>query len=261
MNRGFLLRSGQPKACLLLHGLASSPWELSDLGRFLHQNGWTVLAPLLTDLKDHEQDGFSRLSPETWLAPARQSLARLLDEGLPTTVIGTSLGGVVAAILAAEEPRITCLVLANPPFLYRHPLLRALILWPLPLKGLPAKIPEEAEEEYFPYFPFKALRVLHAMARQALRTAGEVRQPLLLLSSAKDRSVHPAGLRRFLRRAASIPKTLHILPDAPHSPFAPHYKGNRRVFELVLPFLLDRCLPHDAPNRRWGRIPAESQKT
>lgn len=227
-------------ACLLLHGLASSPWELRDLAEFLHSRGWTVSAPLLVDLRHHEPDSFRRLSPETWLDPARQELDRLLHNFPATVLIGTSMGGVLAALLATDPARsrhISALVLANPPFRYRNPFVRLLTALPLPLRGFPAKIPEGLESEYFPYFPFRALRILRAMAAQALRHAPAIRQPLLILSSAKDRSVDPEALRTFLANAGSAPKELLVLPDAPHSPFAPHYPKNRDVFNRILPFL------------------------
>jgi alpha-beta hydrolase superfamily lysophospholipase len=152
-------------------------------------------------------------------------------------IIGTSMGGIIASLLAARNPRIDALVMANPPFRYRNPLLRLALRLPLRLKGFRLAPPPGHEDEYFPYFPFRCLKILRDMAEAALESAPEVRQPLLVFSSKRDRSVDPGGTRRFLDAAGSKEKNIRILPSAPHSPFAPYHKNNALVFEEILSFL------------------------
>jgi uncharacterized protein len=105
-------RARYPPAVLLyLHGFASGP--SSNKARALADRfaaiGVHVEVPDLTP----GADGFESSSPSSMLAVAEQLLA---DAPPPHAVIGSSLGGYLAAVAASRDPSIERLVLMAPAF-------------------------------------------------------------------------------------------------------------------------------------------------
>jgi uncharacterized protein len=96
---------------LYLHGFASGP--SSHKARVLSERfaalGVRLDVPDLTP----GDDGFERSSPSSMLAVAA---ARLAAADPPHAVIGSSLGGYLAAVAAARDPSIERLVLLAPAF-------------------------------------------------------------------------------------------------------------------------------------------------
>jgi pimeloyl-ACP methyl ester carboxylesterase len=96
---------------LYLHGFASGPSSHKATvlsGRF-RALGVPMEVPDLTP----GADGFERSSPSSMLAVARAALARGKP---PHAVIGSSLGGYLAALLASRDPSIERLFLMAPAF-------------------------------------------------------------------------------------------------------------------------------------------------
>jgi hypothetical protein len=96
---------------LYLHGFASGPssHKARVLSRRFAEAGVRVEVPDLTP----GADGFERSSPSSMLAVAEALLA---DAAPPHAVIGSSLGGYLAAVAAARDPSVERLVLLAPAF-------------------------------------------------------------------------------------------------------------------------------------------------
>ncbi len=96
---------------LYLHGFASGP--SSHKARVLSARFAAVGVRLeIPDLTPGD-DGFERSSPSSMLAIAEGRLARAAP---PHAVIGSSLGGYLAAVAASRDPRVERLVLLAPAF-------------------------------------------------------------------------------------------------------------------------------------------------
>lgn len=102
-----------------LHGFASSPdgRKARYLSHRLKRGGVAVEVPDLNDVPG----GFRNLTLTSMLSVAQQACARVrslagLPADAPIVVIGSSLGGYVASLLAAEDPSICGLVLLAPAF-------------------------------------------------------------------------------------------------------------------------------------------------
>jgi pimeloyl-ACP methyl ester carboxylesterase len=96
---------------LYLHGFASGPSsrKAAHLARGFAARGGSLRVPDLTP----GPGGFERSTPLTMLAEARRALGT--GPG-PHQVIGSSLGGYLATLLAAGDPRVERLVLLAPAF-------------------------------------------------------------------------------------------------------------------------------------------------
>jgi pimeloyl-ACP methyl ester carboxylesterase len=96
---------------LYLHGFASGPSskKARDLAARFADLGVAVTVPDLTP----GLDGFERSSPSSMLAVAERLLAGAPP---PHAIIGSSLGGYLAAVAASRDPSVERLVLMAPAF-------------------------------------------------------------------------------------------------------------------------------------------------
>ena len=95
-----------PDGFIYLHGFASSPrsFKASHIVPDLQARGWSV------DTPDLNQDDFAGLTISRALSQVRRHLR---DR---TIIIGSSLGGYIAALLQEQDPRVVATVLMAPAF-------------------------------------------------------------------------------------------------------------------------------------------------
>ena len=87
---------------LLLHGCGDTPQAVRDLAAALAARGWTTRAPLLPGHGRSLAD-FARSRAPHWIAHARQELEALRERHDEVHLVGLSMGGAIAAIIAAED--------------------------------------------------------------------------------------------------------------------------------------------------------------
>ena len=107
-----IARYGGPRGVLLLHGFGDTPQSLGGLANFLHDHRWTVRVPALSG-HGSTLDAFTRARAQQWLADARSSFQQLRASCAKVAVVGQSMGGALATVLAAEE-QLDALVLLVP---------------------------------------------------------------------------------------------------------------------------------------------------
>ncbi len=204
---------------LYLHGFASGPG--STKGRALEQLFAAHGIPLhRADLTPGDQ-GFERSTPLTMLAEAE----RLVAAHRPRVVMGSSLGGYLAALLASRHAPIERLVLLAPAF-------RLFERW----RALLA--PEEERR-----WRTEGLEVLHHAANRKRRLGWsfmedaatlpafpEVRIPALCLAGRRDEVVPLEDVERFV---AMTPTARLVALDDGHELIA----SIDRIFEEARAFL------------------------
>jgi carboxylesterase len=104
--------NGGSKGVLLLHGFGDTPQSLSTLAVQLHARGWTVRVPLLHGHGTSLQ-AFTGARADAWLVGARTALVELRGRVSRAAIVGQSMGGALATILAAEGG-VEALVLLAP---------------------------------------------------------------------------------------------------------------------------------------------------
>jgi carboxylesterase len=170
--------AGGKAAALLIHGFASTPRETEGLGEALHAAGLTVSIPRLPGHGTNGAD-FLKTGWRDWL---RRCVDEYLELGArydPLSLVGFSMGGLLAILLAARFP-VKSLALLAPPVRTHDPRLPF-----TPLVGLlvrrarreiveePPADPEEAllMREYRGYrYPAQTAGILtlRRLARRAL---------------------------------------------------------------------------------------------
>lgn len=96
----FRMEGKRGDTVLLLHGWTGSPAHLRELGAVLNEAGFAVVAPLLaghgTSLEDMAETGW-----RDWMRTAAEAATEIVAGGPRLHLVGLSLGGVIALLLAA----------------------------------------------------------------------------------------------------------------------------------------------------------------
>jgi len=108
----FLL-PGDDRGILLIHGFTGSPAEVRLLGDFLHKQGYTVIAPRLCGHGTRVED-LSKIKWHQWYSGVEDAYHLLKGICHTVTVIGLSMGGLLAFALAAEYHVDTLISLSTP---------------------------------------------------------------------------------------------------------------------------------------------------
>ncbi|MEW5855408.1 MAG: alpha/beta fold hydrolase [Myxococcota bacterium] len=228
-----LVPAGNPVGtALLFHGFTGSPYEVLPLGVFLQSQGIHAVGPLLpghgrTPLR------LAEVAASQWMDTAREALFRLTGNGRPVVVGGLSMGGLVAASLAAAYPeRVRAVVLmASALRLYPQGQLAirlsragAAQVFPVIPKGVPGGDcgdPQgRALNPSYQVIPMGGLKSLGDMQRAAASALPLIRCPALVVHGALDRTVPVTtsyGVARKLGRSRSVQlqvlmRSRHLLP-------------------------------------------------
>ena len=110
---------------LLIHGLNDSPFVWNDIAQSLSSLGFDVRAILLEG-SGTTPKAMLDVSYRDWLQDARAHLQNWDTDDIPIYLGGFSLGGVLATILALENPSVDGLLLISPAY---HSKLNRLLRW------------------------------------------------------------------------------------------------------------------------------------
>jgi len=116
---GFSWPAAQPegtkrRAVLLLHGFNDTAQSMAYLGTALRARGWTVRAPLLPGHGTSLATMASAARAAAWREAVLAEYDALTREYDSVVVVGQSMGGALALLLAAERPELPALVLLAP---------------------------------------------------------------------------------------------------------------------------------------------------
>src|SRR6476660_8668646 len=104
------MQEGNSRGILLLHGFGDTPQTLGLLANELHSAGYDVRAPLLPG-HGRTFESFAASRYYDWLSFARNELQVMRASHESVTLVGLSMGGAIAAILASENPDTPTLVM------------------------------------------------------------------------------------------------------------------------------------------------------
>ncbi len=182
---------------LVVHGFTGTPQGVRPWGEHLAAEGWTILAPRLPGHGTSIAD-LARTTGDDWAGEAEMALIGLQERCSSVFIAAMSMGATIALDLASRFPEtVTGLVGVNPSVYSDDPRQRfAPLLGRLPfsLKGIGSDIADPAQHELcYPRIPLKAAAALLAYQSRVKARLGDVRAPLLLLSSRQDHVVPPGN--------------------------------------------------------------------
>jgi carboxylesterase len=180
------LYEGNRTGVLLIHGLGGTPVEMKTVAKRLHSAGNTVLCCQLAGHCGTEAD-LAATHWQDWYASAEAALSRLEARCDTIVVGGLSMGGLLAAKLAAAEPsRVNGIVVLAPTLWYdgwSMPWYAVLLKLLRPYIGLPfLKHWSFAEREPYGIKDDRVRRIiLQAMTSGDSTLAGVLRTPAYAL--------------------------------------------------------------------------------
>lgn len=242
-----LRRNADSPAVLLLHGGGDTPQTLRGLAEFLFARGYNVRAPLLPGHGRSVQE-FGRVNASEWLETARSAYQELTGNSRWVAVVGLSMGGALAARIAADDHTLPALVLLAPYFaMPAHVAVAARLsrVWNFAVpyvRALDPKAPRSIHDEVeaqrslaYGVFTPSALRALHRTVVGALDALPLIESPTLMIQSREDNRVPPEAAQRAFDRIAARDKQLIWLTGTGHVVTVDY--GKERVFELVAGWL------------------------
>lgn len=242
--------SGAQTAVLLLHGFGDTPQSLRYLAEDLAGRGYTVRVPLLPG-HGRTIRAFARSRASEWFAAARSARDALQGKFRYVAIVGQSMGGALAVMLAAEHPPDALVLLA--PYLEASSGVKRIARWGDIATLLAPYVGSRsgAQSIHDPEERAKALgyglttpRLLVELALVAARAdaaLGEVRSPTLIVQSRDDHRVATAVAERALRRLGTRQRRLEWVEGCGHVLTVDLQR--ERVFHLVREWLAQHVPP------------------
>jgi carboxylesterase len=235
------LQEGNSHGILLLHGFGDTPQTLGLLARHLHDHGYDVKAPLFPG-HGRTVEAFTVSRRNEWLACAREELDVLRSNHESVSIAGLSMGGAIAAILAAETPHAKSLVMIAPyldmPVINR---IASASYWIWGAAAGPRKSSsprsildpsERAKNLGYGVYTGRLLYELWRLAAQARHALPSIRMPTLLIQSKEDPRIAPAVAERAYAALGAHEKKLSWAEGGGHIITVDF--GREKVFDEVL---------------------------
>ena len=245
--------AGGSHGVLLLHGFTGSPADLLLLGRFLQRQGFTVLAPRLAGHGTTEED-LSRQTAEDWLDSARDGYAMLAGLCKKVSIVGHSMGGVLAFLLAAECKVHRIVSMATPVFIApergadRLPPLKFCRGRYVPKHRRPMKDVPDAVNETYLTMPLVSIHELFDLMHTMMEALPRVTRPTLILHSVADHTADPKSAAYLAEHIASERKAVVYLKRSGH--LLPLDQERDKVFALTAKFLMGEYHFHHAKKEK-----------
>ena len=212
-------------AVLLLHGAGDTPQTLQYLAEALFEHGYHVEAPLLPGHGRGMED-FARLTADELTDAANDHYNSLKAAHPWVGVIGLSMGGALAAQLAANDPALPALGLVAPYLSMPAGIQRAARLsriWGtvipavLSTDGVSIQDPaEQARSLAYGVFTPAALRALYETMQRGANALPRIVAPTLMIQSREDNRITPAAAEAAFARIGATEKRLEWTTGAGH---------------------------------------------
>ena len=212
------------RGVLILHGFGDTPQSVRALATELHASGWTVRAPLLCG-HGSSLNAFTAACAADWLSDARTALEELRSCTTHVAVVGQSMGGALAVILASETP-FDVLVLLTP-FMRLSPRGARIAAFHRVVSLVVPYLRSRSDSSILdPEARRRALgrgvmtpRLAHELSvivGQAWRAAPQIQPPTLVINSRQDPRIAVQDAETAFTRLGSAEKTLKWATKSGH---------------------------------------------
>jgi len=234
------LQEGGSHGVLLLHGFGDTPQTLTLLARRLAKSGYGVFVPLLPG-HGRTMQAFRRSRADEWIEAARESLYLMRARYATVSVVGLSMGGALAVIIASGASEIASMVLIAPYLGMPLPLriaARTHWVWGALAGEINARNPrsihdpiEREKNLAYGAVTGRALYELSKVVRKARKALPTVTAPTLVILSREDPRVATAVADIAMKEIGAHDKKLALTEGAGHIITVDY--GHERVFSEV----------------------------
>ena len=205
---------------LVCHGFSGSPKSMRPWAEHLAAAGYRVELPRLPGHGTSWQE-LNRTEWPDWYATVERALLALAADFSPVFVVGLSMGGSLALLLAERHPDLVSgLVLVNPVVTVGDPRMKVL-RWLSRLTPTLAGIANDVakpgvDEGGYDRTPLRALYSQSLMWAQVRAGLGSLTVPILIYRSRVDHVVDPSSVALIQARASSPDLTVVTLERSYH---------------------------------------------
>ncbi len=232
------------KGVLLVHGWTCTPYELRRLGKYLNEKGYTVSGIMLAGHGTVPSD-LENVTAQDWIADVEVGYAKLKQTCDKIFVVGTSIGGSLALILAQQEKDVAGLVLMATPYRMRMEMMGAILMKIFRLLG------QKNRKKFYPptfglsttitrlisyqSYPVVSVSQVFELVKKARKNLSAITKPVLLMQSTHDHIVSKKSMEEIYARLGCQKKKKIYIHKAYHT-FISDIK-NEHVFRDILNFL------------------------
>ena len=232
-----------PVGALLIHGFTGSPQGMRGLGEYLAERGIAVVAPRLPGHGTTWQDLNNRKAHE-WAEAVELGFHEIAAEREEVFLVALSFGASLAFDLAARYPSEVAGIVTMAGFMFSKdprrfaaPVIKRLVR-SIPGVGNDIADPEGREIAY-ERVPTAATHEMLRVLRKARVGLPSINQPLLVIHSRNDHTVHPSNAQYIYDTVASEDKELVWLERSYHVVTLDYEK--EEIFERTYEFIKERA--------------------
>ena len=216
----FFLPGGK-RGVLLIHGFTGLPAELLLMGKYLQKRGYTVLGVRLAGHATKVED-MSHMTGEDWMDSVRDGYALLSGLCEDISVVGHSMGGLLALRLAAEKPLERLVTLAAPAIIHpgwgveKLPPREECVGQYVPKARRNLKNVPEAVNHTYRKMPLLCVHELLDVMKKANASLANIEVPILIVHSYGDHTADPRSADYIYEHVKSSEKEIFWLEKAGH---------------------------------------------
>lgn len=243
VNKPFHLKGTNDTCVILVHGWTSTPYEMRVLGEQLHEEGFSVDAPLLSG-HGAQPELLEYITWEQWVTDVEKAYDRVKKQYKKVYVGGMSMGGNLALHVAAKNADVNGIILMSTPYDMRFEKLGLCTArmthkftnykkkyYPRLWKAQPS-ITQLISYQYYPLSSaFEAFKAI----KQSLVHLKKIHQPIFLIQPEYDHLVSRRSILKFYKSVSSQKKEMRYVKKANHN-----FMGNGEhmdVFQDVVEFV------------------------
>ncbi len=207
---------------LLIHGLTSTPQELKFLSNYLVSKNFSVYAPLIKGHGTNVID-LARTKEEDWENSALRAFNKLSKSTNKVYVIGSSMGGNLAFIIATKRKVKGIVVMGTAMFFKRQLFNKILFKFIKLFKNfVRKKYPDEKirklikKKTQYMEFPLNCISGLIKLIRISEKDLPNITSPSLIMQSSTDHILPKENAQWIYKHIGSAKKRIFMVPDSYH---------------------------------------------
>ncbi|MCB0077825.1 MAG: alpha/beta fold hydrolase [Anaerolineales bacterium] len=213
--------TGGAPACLLIHGLTSTPFEVRPVGEALHAAGFHAESFWLPG-HGSKPEALRHVTWRDWSAAVEAQYDRMRRDHGSVAVLGTSLGGSLALWLGITRRPAAIVSMGGAVWLPRVAALARPISWIRPFQQKRAQgsaiFDDEARARHpsYPKTSMHAVAEMRSLVGQIKGKLAAITAPLLVMHARQDSVIPPENARYIMAHVRSTQKELLWLEKSDH---------------------------------------------
>lgn len=205
----FFMQGGK-EGVLFIHGFAGGPVLFKHMAERLNKKGYTVSAILLPGHGTRPED-LVQVTPKDWVDAAKLGAEELLKKCERIHIVGLSLGGALATIVAGMyggDERLASVILLSAAYAFQNPAFY--MDFDKPYSTFPMVVDTNGDKELeeigygYPYMPFGGIKHLVEMFDEMKDYPERITAPVLMLWTAADPVASPAANEEVSKRIKTV---------------------------------------------------------